>query len=65
MRNASDLAHGLFAKAEQRGVECDRLYVPNARPFHRTLFLAGKTLAGLLRLAVHAGQNLRVQVALI
>src|SRR5580700_1639933 len=46
-------------------MELDWLDTPDPRPFHRAFLFAGETLAGFARLAIHAGQHLCIEVALI
>ena len=46
-------------------MERDRLNVPDARPLYAAAFFAGKALARLPRLPVHAGKHAGIEVALI
>src|SRR5579859_7949671 len=46
-------------------MERNRLYAPNARPFNSAFFFSGKSSARLLRFAIHASQDLGIEIALI
>ena len=46
-------------------MKCDRLDVPDARPFDRAALFVGETLAGFAGFAVHGGEDGGVEVALI
>ena len=55
----------LLAEPDQVRVEGYRLDRPDARPLHGAAFLLGKGETRGLGLAVHGGEDLGVQVALV
>src|SRR5580693_10228582 len=65
MRGLRNFADGFVAEIEERGIEGDRLDVPDARPFDRAALFAGETLAGFASLAEHGGKYVRIEIALI
>src|ERR1700729_1011686 len=65
MRGPGDFANGFVAEIEERGIEGDRLDVPDAGPFDCAALFTRETLAGFASLAEHGGKYRRIEIALI